>query len=304
MTDIPPDFRTLPLSDAIAWLRDHGEPVDPRPDIDTPSLVRRFPRLANVRTRDLMVDAPSGPQPARLYRDDTVAQAEAALVWVHGGGFIGGHLDMPESNWVALELAARGIPVLAVDYVKCLGDVHFPAPSDDVLAAWRYARAYSADLLGVEPGALLLGGASAGGNLAAGAVARLRDAGEPLPGALVLVYPALDPDGAHPGGTPDPESPYAELSLNFAGSPEAMHNPHAFPGLGSVGRFPPTLVVVCEHDSLRPSGEAFATRVSAAGRDATLYVEAGADHAHIDEPSHPGAARTLAAISEWIGERR
>ena len=60
-------------------------------------------------------------------------------MWVHGGAFMGGYLDMPESNWVALELAARGIPVFAVDYTKCLGDVHYPVPSDDVLAAWRHA---------------------------------------------------------------------------------------------------------------------------------------------------------------------
>ncbi|MFE4468592.1 alpha/beta hydrolase [Leifsonia sp. NPDC056824] len=298
------DLRTLPLPDALAWLREHGKPVDPRPDIDTASLRRRFPHLAHVRTRDLAVEAPSGRQPARLYRDDTVPHAGAALVWVHGGGFIGGHLDMPESNWVALELAARGIPVLAVDYVKCLGDVHFPAPSDDVLAAWRYARADSVELLGVEPGALLLGGASAGGNLTAGAVARLRDAGEALPAGLVLVYPALDPDGARPGEAPDPESPFMRLSLNFAGSPDALHDPHAFPGLGSVGGFPPTLVVVCEQDRLRPSGEAFARRLSAAGREAALHLEPDADHAHINEPAHPGAIRTLTAITEWTSRRR
>ncbi|GAA4155143.1 alpha/beta hydrolase [Leifsonia shinshuensis] len=303
MTDTEPDLRTLPLPEALAWLREHGEPADPRPDIDTASLKRRFPRLAHVRTRDLVVAAPSGPQPARLYRDDTAAHAGAALVWVHGGAFIGGHLDMPESNWVALELAARGIPVLAVDYVKCLGDVHFPAPSDDVLAAWRFARERSAELFGVEPGALLLGGASAGGNLTAGAAARLRDAGERLPAGLVLVYPALDPDGAHPGAVPDPSSPTAQLSLNFAGSEARLHDPHAFPGLGSVGGFPPSLVVVCEHDGLRPSGEAFAARLANAGRDATLHVEPDADHAHINEPSHPGAARTLDAIAGWIAGR-
>ncbi|MEY9951488.1 alpha/beta hydrolase [Leifsonia sp. EB34] len=303
MTDTEPDLRTLPLPEALAWLRAHGEPADPRTDIDTASLKRRFPRLAHVRTRDLVVTAPSGPQPARLYRDDTVPHAGAALVWVHGGAFIGGYLDMPESNWVALELAARGIPVLAVDYVKCLGDVHFPAPSDDVLAAWRYARANSAELLGVESGTLLLGGASAGGNLAAGAVARLRDSGAALPAGLVLVYPALDPDGSHPGAVPDPTSPAAQLSLNFAGSEARLHDPHAFPGLGSVGGFPPTLVVVCEQDGLRPSGEAFAARLANAGRDATLHVEPDADHAHINEPSHPGAARTLDAIAGWIANR-
>ena len=89
---------------------------------------------------DLIVESPHGPQPARVYRDETATPTGRALVWVHGGAFIGGYLDMPESNWVALELAARGIPVFAVDYTKCLGDVHYPVPSDDVLAAWR-ARA-------------------------------------------------------------------------------------------------------------------------------------------------------------------
>ncbi|WP_295121749.1 alpha/beta hydrolase [uncultured Leifsonia sp.] len=304
MTDTDFDIRSLPFPEALRWLREHGEPRDPRPDIDSAALIRRFPRLAGVRTRELTIDAPHGPQPARAYRDETAEASGRGLVWVHGGAFIGGHLDMPESNWVALELAARGIPVLAVDYTKCLGDVHFPVPSDDVLAAWRYARANSAELLGVDPDTLLLGGASAGGNLSAGVVARLRDAGETMPAGLALVYPALDPDGAHPGETPDPESPFARLSLNFAGSPQALHDPHAFPGLGSIGGFPPTLVVVCEHDGLRPSGEAFARRLAAAGRDSTLHVEPDADHGHINEPSDPAASRTLAAIASWIAGRR
>lgn len=304
MTDTEPDIRTLPLPEALRRLREHGEPVDPRPDIDTESLRRRFPRLAQVKTTDLTVETPHGPQPARAYRDDTAEPVGRALVWVHGGAFIGGYLDMPESNWVALELAARGIPVLAIDYVKCLGDVHFPAPSDDVLAAWRFARSHAAELLGVEADALLLGGASAGGNLAAGAVARLRDGREPMPDGMVLVYPALHPDGAHPDSLPNPDSAALQLSLNFAGGPDGLHDPHAFPGLGNPAGYPPTLVVVCELDGLRPSGEAFARRLSEAGSDATLYVEAGADHAHLNEPADPTAARTIEVMSGWIADRR
>lgn len=47
-----PDVRRMPVPDAIRWLAEHGEPADPRPDIDTASLVRRFPHLAGVSTGD------------------------------------------------------------------------------------------------------------------------------------------------------------------------------------------------------------------------------------------------------------
>lgn len=294
------DIRSLPLPDALRWLRENGEPADPRNDVDTESLRRRFPRLARVHATDLVIETPHGAQPARVYRDDTVTATGRGLVWVHGGAFIGGYLDMPESNWVALELASRGIPVLALDYTKCLGDVHFPVPSDDVLAGWRFARENSTALLGVDAGALLLGGASAGGNLAAGVVARLRDAGEDVPAGLVLVYPALHPDGAHPQAIPDPRAPHEQLSLNYAGSAEALGDPHAFPGLGTADRFPSTLIVACELDGLRPSAEAFAQLLDASGTDVRLHVEPGADHAHINEPADPAAHRTLEEIAEWV----
>ncbi len=302
MTDVGQavDIRTLPLPEALRWLREHGEPVDPRPDIDTASLRRRFPRLAGVTTRDLTVETPHGPQPARVYRDATATPVGRGLVWVHGGAFIGGHLDMPESNWVALELASRGIPVFAVDYTKCLGDVHYPVPSDDVLAAWHFAREHAVDLLGVDAGSLCLGGASAGGALTSGATARLRDGGETVPAGLVLVYPAAHPDGAHPGEVPDHAAPHAQLALNYAGSAAALTDPHVFAGMGAGEDFPRTLVVVCEDDGLRPSGEAFAALLAEAGVDVALHLEPGADHAHINEPADPTALPTIEAIATWM----
>ena len=295
-----PDFRRMPVPDAIRWLGEHGEPADPRNDIDTASLVRRFPHLAGVATEDRSVDGPHGPVPIRIYRDPTAAPTGRALAWAHGGAFIGGHLDMPESNWVARELAARGIPVVSVDYTKCLGGVHFPVPSDDVLAAWRFVTDDVADLVGVASGSLLLGGASAGAALAAGAVTRLRDAGESLPERLVLVYPVLHPNGPDASSRVDPTSPHGQLTLNYAGSEAALTDPHAFAGLGDGGGFPPTLIVVCERDELRPSGERFAETLAAAGVDVALRVEADAAHGHIDHPGDEGALRTIDAIADWI----
>lgn len=295
-----PNFRRMPVPDAIRWLAEHGEPADPRDDIDTASLERRFPHLRSVQTADRTVNGPHGPMPVRAYRDDSAEATGAALVWVHGGAFIGGHLDMPESNWVARELAARGIPVLSVDYTKCLGQAHYPVPSDDVLAAWQYARENSDDLLGVPADALLLGGASAGGALAAGAGTRLRYAGEAVPSGLVLVYPVLHPNGPKASSDLDLDSPHGQLALNYAGSTETLSDLHAFAGLDDGHGFPPTLIVVCERDELRPSGEAFAQTLRAAGVDVSFRNEAGAEHGHIDHPGDEGALRTLDAIVEWI----
>ena len=77
-----PDFRRMPVPDAIRWLAEHGEPADPRPDIDTDSLVRRFPHLAGVATVDEVVVGQRGPVPVRVYRDASATTTGQALVWV------------------------------------------------------------------------------------------------------------------------------------------------------------------------------------------------------------------------------
>lgn len=297
--ELPP-FRRLPFAEALVWLAENGEPADPRADIDTASLERRFPRLVGVVTEDVEFAGPHGPIPARAYRAPAAAATGRGLVWVHGGAFIGGNLDMPESNWVARELASRGIPVLSVDYTKCLRDVHYPVPVDEIVAAWEHARAQSESLLGVPAESLALGGASAGGTLTAGATTDLVASGAVLPSSLVLVYPALHPNGPAASTELDPSSPHAQIALNYAGSTEALLDPRAFAGVGTGGGFPPTLIVVCEADELRPSGEAFASTLEKAGVPVSLYTEAGAAHGHINNPGDEGALLTIAAIARWL----
>lgn len=298
--ELPP-FRRLPVSEALEWLAEHGEPDDPRPEVDPASIVRRFPHLAAVATSDLTVSGPHGDVPVRLYRPARRSVPRRALVWVHGGAFIGGHLDMPEAHWVSLELAARGIPVFSVDYRKCLRGVHFPVPSDDVRAAWLQIRSTVADTVGVPPERLALGGASAGGALSAGLVERLHAEGEAGPERVILVYPVLHPNGPAASAELDLDSPHGQLALNYAGSPEALRDPRVFAANGTGEAFPETLVVVCEKDGLRPSGEAFATKLAGAGRPVTLHLEPGADHAHINNPGDGDALRTIEVMSDFLG---
>lgn len=301
MADAPPAFLQAPFNETLTQLAAHGDPPDPRTDIDTVSLKERFPRLDAVETRDLVITTPSGSQSARLYQDSTAPTVGSALVWVHGGAFIMGTLDMPEANWVSLELAATGVPVLSVEYTKCLGQSHFEVPADDVLAAWQYAIEHAEALFGVTPDRILIGGASAGGALAGGVVVRLRDAGQSVPAGLIAVYPAMHPNGKHPDELFSGDDPFSYVPLNYAGSVAALRNPVAFPGMGSMVGFPPSIVVVCENDFLRASVERFVAQLRDAGVRAERWFEPDAAHGHLNDPSHPGAARTLAGIAEWIG---
>ncbi|MGR0320604.1 alpha/beta hydrolase [Agromyces sp. ZXT2-3] len=110
----------------------------------------------------------------RVYpADAAAARPTPALLWAHGGGFVAGDLDMPEADWVARAFAARGVTVVSIDYrlVGADGANAYPAGSDDVLAAWAWTGAH-ADELGIDVARVVVGGASAGANLTAGAVLR------------------------------------------------------------------------------------------------------------------------------------
>jgi acetyl esterase len=268
-----------------------------------------FPRLAAVEVADITLATPGAVVPMRLYRDPSLPATDA-LVWIHGGGFTGGGLDCAEANWVALELASQGIPVLTMSYRKALDGVTFPAPSDDVLAAWNWALAH-ADELGVSPDRIHLGGGSAGGNLSAGVAKRLRDGGGRLPASLLLIYPLLH--STLPKLPPEDEAfckrqvkAFADedfvraVCLNYVGDPAALSDPYAFPGLGSLHGLPPVFIVNAQFDSLRGSGEAFAARLAADGGTVTCECETGALHGYMMMPSSPFAHSTIARMLRWL----
>jgi acetyl esterase len=277
---------------------------------DTAELVSHFPELGAVDQRDLAIEGPHGPVDARLYRLPGTEVA-AAFVWVHGGGFIGGDLAMPEAHWVALALAARGTPVLSVEYRKCLRGVHYPVPSDDVVAAWRWAVSH-ADELGTNAGHLHLGGASAGGKLTAGATKRLRDSAGPLPASLVLAYPLLHSALPEPGAdltdalarvpgsmqfTPDLVH---DINLNYAGSEAAFADPHVFAGNGDVSGQPPVYILNSDADLLRASGEAYGEQLRAAGVPVIVELEPDTQHGHLNEPYTSGGQQSVDRIAQWL----
>ncbi|MFN3866578.1 MAG: alpha/beta hydrolase [Demequina sp.] len=297
---------------ASEWIRQlgSGNAADARPGIDTASLVARFPELASVSVDDLELTGPQAPVPARRY---LAPHPRAGLVWVHGGGFVAGDLDMPESHWVSLALAAAGISVVALDYRKALNGVRYPTPLDDVLAGWREVRRRTGEL-GLPDAPLFFGGASAGASLAAGATVRLRASGQSsdLPAGLVLIYPLLHPTppapdkalaGALAALPPESRIPPGfarRLNENLFGPTPNATDPAAYPALAALEGFPPLLVVNADSDDLRPSGEDFAVLAQRAGVPAEVACETGTVHGYLDHPGSPGAVRTLARIGRWV----
>ncbi|HWV78766.1 MAG TPA: alpha/beta hydrolase fold domain-containing protein [Isoptericola sp.] len=273
---------------------------------------------------DRVLDGPHGDLPVRVYLPGTTPVA--GLVWAHGGGFMHGDLDMPEADGVARALAAAGVLVVSVDYRRVLPfdedavrsgaragrvsaeGVRFPVPSEEV--GFAYDWALGADL-GVAPERWSIGGASAGGNLAAGASLRLRDAGTPVR-STVLAYPvahyALPPHSDELaakveaiGGSFPPEL-VAAMNDNYLGHADGPSSPYAFPGGAGddLRGLPPTFVLTSDSDGLRSSGEAYAAELAAAGVDVLLVREDGTTHGHLNQPDHPGCARSLARIAAWL----
>ena len=258
----------------------------------------------------------------RVYPADAAARRRTpGLVWAHGGGFVAGDLDMPEADWVARSLAVRGVTVVSVDY-RLVGDGanRYPAGSDDVLAAWSWTLDHAAELR-VDPARLVIGGASAGGNLVAGAVLRLLGqapsaTAATLPAGVFLAYPTLlavqpAPDAAlralldaNPAADRfGPANVRAMYEEYLGGDVDDAPIP-AVPGraeASDLAGFPPVLMINGEADELRVSGEVFAATLVEARVPLELAIEPGTEHGHLNRPDEPAASDSIERVVRWIG---
>ncbi|WP_186004561.1 alpha/beta hydrolase [Isoptericola variabilis] len=273
---------------------------------------------------DHVTDGPHGDLRVRVYEPAPGVERRAGLVWAHGGAFMHGDLDMHEADGVARSLARHGVVVASVDYRLCPpidyrapgaaaaqapDAVRFPVASEELTSAFGWARDAG---FGVVPERWSIGGASAGGNLAAGVSLRLRDAGGPQPRSVVLAYPVAHdglpeprPELAAKLATLAPERNFPPeavraLNANYLGHEGPATSPYAFPGGQDLRGLPPTFVLNSDHDALRSSGEAYAAELAAAGVDVLLVREDGTYHGHLNQPDDPGCARSLARIAAWL----
>ena len=189
---------------------------------------------------------------------------------IHGGGFVFGGGEC--CRLMAIGMALRlGVRLVSVDY-RMPPDHPYPAGLDDCLAVYR-------NLLETHrPEHIVVGGVSAGGNLAAALTLRARDEGLPMPAAVVMLTPASDITGAGDtfetlrGIDPILPSSMPEMMALYAGAAPLDH-PRVSPLYGDFKPgFPPTFLQSGTRDLLLSSTVRMHRKLRSAGIDSELHV--------------------------------
>jgi acetyl esterase/lipase len=164
---------------------------------------------------------------------------------------------------------ARRMVTWAVDYR--MPPLHpYPAALDDCITVYRRALADRA------PADIVVGGGSAGGNLAAALLLRAKDEGLPMPAALVLISPEVDltesGDSFHTNlGVDHVLGSLMHVNLLYANGHD-LADPYLSPLFGDVTGFPPTFLQTGTRDLFLSNTVRMHRKLRAAGVDAELHV--------------------------------
>ncbi|MGI5287753.1 alpha/beta hydrolase [Nonomuraea polychroma] len=261
-------------------------PLVPRADLADPVTERKHfadlaaalpaPDTSNMEIEDRMV--PADPDVAvRIYRPH---QAQGAIVWMHGGGWVMGDRDT-EHPWAARLADGSGAVVISVGY-RLAPEQPFPAALDDVYAVLTWATEHAAGL-GIDPERIAVGGHSAGGQLAAGVALRARDEQGPPIRFQLLNQPALDDRQETWSARHFTDTPWINRDIvtagwrHYLGSQPAT--PYAAPARAAdLSGLPPAYIATAEFCPNRDEDITYALRLLQAGVSVELHQWPGTFH--------------------------
>ncbi|MEU2375230.1 alpha/beta hydrolase [Streptomyces misionensis] len=234
----------------------------------------RIPDGIRTKTTEL------GPRPALLVEPagPDPAQRPGTILYFHGGSFLLGSPETALCLTANLVVRTR-IRALSLDY-RLAPEHPFPAAVEDCLAAYRALLD-----AGEDPGRIVFAGDSAGGGLTVTTCLAARDAGLPLPAAIVAFSPGLDATrtgesvdskaGDDPFFTRDGLERSGALYLAGQDPRHPLLSPavHADPA-----GLPPMLLQVGTDELLLDDSTRMAERARAAGVDVVLDVTADVPH--------------------------
>jgi acetyl esterase len=258
----------------------------PKADLTDPITARQTLAELSAEAPPLDVDemeiedrtVPAHPVvPVRIYRP---RDAQGAIVWLHGGGFVMGGLDV-EHPWVARIAESSKTVVVSVGY-RLAPEHPFPAALDDAYAAVMWTAEHAAQL-GVDAQHIAVGGHAAGAGLAAAVALRARDQRRPVISFQLLNQPELDDrqetwSARHFTDTPFMTRDKVSASWrHYLGSAPA--SPYAAPARANdLSGLPPAYITTAELDPNRDEAIVYAQRLMAAGVPVELHQWRGTFH--------------------------
>lgn len=306
---------------AASYARLHPELRTPLLRVRSPSFtstlvksIRRFavdfPTPADLHVEARRAPAPPGAPdvPVYLYRPHALPKPAAALLFIHGGGYIIGAANMFHAA-CARYARELGIVVVSVDY-RLAPDTPFPGPLEDCHAALRWIKD-QAGALGVDPLRIAIAGESAGGGLAAALAQLAHDRGEVTPIFQLLFYPMLDDrttlTTAHAGRGEFLWTPASNL---LGWSAYLGHRPilddapvYAAPARRpNLAGLPPAWIGVGDLDLFYPENAEYARRLTEAGVPCEFYEVEGAYHAF--ESLQPNTSISQAFLAQSLAALR
>jgi acetyl esterase/lipase len=255
---------------------DLTDPVAERKNFAELAAAAPAPDTSGMEVEDHTV--PADPDvPVRVYRPH---QAQGAIVWLHGGGFVMGDLDT-EHPWAARLAAGAGAVVISVGY-RLAPEHRFPAALDDAYAVLTWTAEHAAGF-GIDPERIAVGGHSAGGGLAAAMALRARDRQGPPIRFQLLNQPGLDDrqeTWSQRNFTDTPWMNRAKIAASwrhYLGSAPAT--PYAAPARATdLAGLPPAYVATAELCPNRDEDITYALRLLQAGVPVELHQWPGTFH--------------------------
>lgn len=266
------------------------------------------PELSDaVERTDHVVDESTGVV-VRVHRSTSVSGHAPCVYWMHGGGLVLGSYtgeDARFDRWCQI----FGIVGVSVEY-RLAPETPYPGPLDDCYAGLRWVYEH-ADEIGVDRTCIGIGGASAGGGLAAGLALLARDRGEIPVAFQLLIYPMIDDRQiTASSGWIDPIWPPAANTYGWSAYLGAAKGGPDVPPYAAAARatdlagLPPTLIAVGAIDGFSDEDIEYAVRLRHAGVPVELHVFPGAPHAFDTfAPTSPIAQRATADVEAWLVAR-